>query len=170
MWNNKIRQLYLFHLYQEPADPLLRDDFLDLLSLQCNEMHIQEYAQIHYGKKPSMNFGQSLFQQFILEQQYFCIQNSNQNPIEHLNLTSCLSMPSNSSNYYMITQDLNNNSYPNILSYLITQFGIATTNEIFYTNFLYGLVGIFKNRIKITSLLPYLNHDSGVPEIFQPIQ
>ena len=39
-------------------------------------------------------------------------------------------------------------------------------NEIFYTNFLYGLVGSFKNHIEITSLLPYLNHDKSVHEVF----
>lgn len=46
-----------------------------------------------------------------------------------------------------MSQDLTKDAYPNILSYGITQIGVIMSNEIFYTNLMYEIIGPVKQKV-----------------------
>eukprot|EP00347_Sterkiella_histriomuscorum_P005130 403357780 len=173
-WNNNIKSIYstYFASSSEMESTNLNDKndlFFNYLQLQSNEMDILEYQRLNQDKfQDGFSLSQQLLQQFIMEQEYFCLQKQytkSKSPTSlddevkdklhnKQSLSECLQIQKNSSQYFEITQDLVKDVYPNIISYGITQVGIMMSNEIFYTNFLYEILGPVKSKVTVYSILP----------------
>ncbi len=80
-------------------------------------------------------------------------------------MSDCSEITSDSRRYIKVSQDLDKDNYPNMLSYVITQIGVLLSSDVFYISLLYDVFGPVKENLTISSFFEMRNELNPISSI-----
>ena len=92
---------------------------------------------------------QKAVQVLVLRQEFFCV--------NVVNMSDCSDITKDDWRYVKVSQDLDKDNYPNMLSYVITQIGVLLSSDVFYISLLYDVFGPVKENLTISSFFEMRN-------------